>query len=304
MVNSGILCHDDTWMNPSFPIYVVSKGRWNSRLTIKALERMRVPYRVVVEEQEYAQYAWEISPDNILILPIRYKDDYDTFWPRGEDNKTGSGAARNFCWDHSIESGANWHWVIDDNIDGFFRLNRNTKLIVDTGAIFAAAEDFVTRYENVPLAGFNYCKFCKSEDAAPPFIRNTRVYSCLLIRNDLPLRWRGLYNEDVDLSLRVLKSGYCTIQFNAFLCEKLTTQKMSGGNTDELYTEGTLKKSQMLAEMHPDVARVVWKFDRWHHQVDYGQFKRNQLRFRPGVVIKEGIDNYGMVLKELASKPA
>ena len=52
-----------------------------------------------------------------------------------------------------------------------------------------------------------------------------------------------------------------------------TTQKIKGGNTDEFYeTEGTLPKSKMLEEMHPDVAKVVWKFNRWHHQVDYSGF--------------------------------
>ena len=43
-------------MNPKYPIYVVSKGRWDSRLTVKSLERMKVPYFVVVEEQEHEQY--------------------------------------------------------------------------------------------------------------------------------------------------------------------------------------------------------------------------------------------------------
>lgn len=286
-------------MNPKFPVYVVSKGRWEHCLTIRALERMGVPYKVVVEEQELEFYESVLSLSNILLLPKKYKDEYDTFWPREEDNKTGPGAARNFCWDHAIAMGAEWHWVLDDNIDGFFRLNRNTKLRCDTGAIFRAAEDFILRYDNVPLAGFNYCKFCKSEDAVPPFVRNTRIYSMLLIKNDLPFRWRGRYNEDTDLSLRVLKSGNCTVQFNAFLGEKLTTQKVAGGNTEEFYLiEGTLKKSQILADMHPDVAKVVWRFNRWHHHVDYAQFKRNQLRLKPDCKIFQGVNNYGMVLKQ------
>ena len=90
----------------------------------------------------------------------------------------------------------------------------------------------------------------------PPFVVNTRIYSCLLIENSAPYRWRGRYNEDTDLSLRVLKDGLCTIQFNAFLCGKVTTQRMKGGNTKEFYSdEGTLPKSQMIADLHPDVPR-------------------------------------------------
>jgi hypothetical protein len=41
---------------------------------------------------------------------------------------------------------------------------------------------------------------------------------------------------------------------------------------------------------------VVWKFKRWHHQVDYRPFRNNRLRLRPGVVIPKGVNNYGMVL--------
>jgi hypothetical protein len=117
----------------------------------------------------------------------------------------------------------------------------------------------------------------------------------------LELRWRGRYNEDTDLSLRVLKAGLCTIQFNAFLQEKATTQTMAGGNTEEFYSkEGTLPKSKMLEHLHPDVAKVVWKFNRWHHKVNYQPFKRNKLKLKDGLAIPSGVDNYGMKLVPLS----
>tara|TARA_R110000850_G_scaffold204397_3_gene330605 strand:- start:304 stop:654 length:351 start_codon:yes stop_codon:yes gene_type:complete len=113
----------------------------------------------------------------------------------------------------------------------------------------------------------------------------------------MPYRWRGRYNEDTDLSLRVLKDGHCTVQFNAFLQEKQTTQLIKGGNTEEFYAkEGTLPKSQMLADLHPDVATVVWKFSRWHHDVNYFPFKKNLLKKIDGLKIPTGINNYGMEL--------
>jgi hypothetical protein len=131
----------------------------------------------------------------------------------------------------------------------------------------------------------------------PPFILNTRIYSCNLIRNDAPFRWRGRYNEDTDLSLRMLKAGWCTVQFNAFLQWKKWTQQLKGGNTAEFYArEGTLAKSQMQVAMHPDVSRLVWKFGRWHHHVDYRRFRKNTLRRRPDAVIPSGVNNYGLTL--------
>lgn len=286
-------------MNPSYPVYIVSKGRWDTRHTSKALELMQVPYRIVVGQHEYDNYASVIDPDKVLVLPQKYLDEYDTCDELGDSKGKGPGAARNFVWDHSIELGAERHWVMDDNIASFNRLNRNLMCKVTSGSIFKAAEDFVDRYENVYLAGLNYDFFAKAKEPLPPFVRNTRIYSVLLIQNDIPYRWRGRYNEDTDLSLRMLKDGHCTVQFNAFLQEKNTTQKVKGGNTEEFYAkEGTLPKSEMIAKLHPDVAKVVWRFNRWHHHVDYKSFKRNRFIKKDGLKIPKGINNYGMRLVE------
>jgi len=291
-------------MNPKYPVYIVSKGRWETRLTSKALERISVPYYIVVEAHERDSYAEVIDPAKVLVLPEKYLHEYETCDDVGEARGKGPGGARNFCWAHSMSLGHARHWVMDDNIASFNRLNRNLMVKVTTGAIFRAAEDFVDRYENVAIAGFNYDFFAKAKEPLPAFVMNTRIYSCLLIDNNLPIRWRGRYNEDTDLSLRVLKAGLCTVQFNAFLQEKATTQTMKGGNTDEFYAkEGTLPKSEMLAKLHPDVAEVVWRFNRWHHHVDYTPFKRNQLVRKEGVAIPEGINDYGMMLKDIRESP-
>ena len=60
-------------MNPQYPIYIISKGRWESRKTSRALEKMNVPYHIVIESQEYDQYASVIDPKKILVLPFTDK---------------------------------------------------------------------------------------------------------------------------------------------------------------------------------------------------------------------------------------
>lgn len=253
-------------------------------MTARALDVMKVPYRIVIEPQEFNEYAAVINPAQILQLPF-------------SNLGLGSIPARNWIWEHSISEGHARHWLLDDNMEAFNRLNRNIKPEVETGAMFAAAEDFVERYANVPLAGFNYYSLCKSTSKLPPYYLNTRVYSCMLIQNDIDFRWRGRYNEDTDLSIRILKAGYCTVLFNAFLCGKVTTMRMKGGNTDELYKDdGRKKMAEALVEQHPDIVKVVWRFNRWHHLVDYSGFKKNKLIFRDGVVVPEDINNYGMKL--------
>lgn len=61
---------DDTLVIPKYPIYVISKGRWESRLTSKALEQLHVPYHIVIEPQEYDNYAEVIAPEKIYVLPF------------------------------------------------------------------------------------------------------------------------------------------------------------------------------------------------------------------------------------------
>lgn len=285
-------------MKPNYPIYIVSKGRWESRLTAKSLEEMNVPYYIIVEQQEYDLYAAVIDPAKILVLPTKYLDEYDTFDDLGATKSRGPGAARNFAWDHSISLGAKWHWVMDDNISGFCRLNRNEQYVAKTGSIFKAAEDFVDRYKNVAQAGLEYRFFSGGKRRyKPPFRLNTRIYSCILNRNDVPFRWRGRYNEDTDLSLRMLKAGWATVLFHCFTQNKAATQTVKGGNHTDFYEkEGTLPKSEMLVKMHPDLSKLVERWGRWHHEVDYSPFKNIPLIRKDNLVIPSGINEYGMKL--------
>lgn len=287
-------------MNPNFPVYIISKGRWKSRLTAKALERMGVPFHIVVEAAEYDAYAGVIPAHKILVLPESYLLDYETCDDLPADTIKGPGAARNFCWDDAVRRGYSHHWVMDDNIAAFVRLNRNLQVKVTSGTIFRCAEDFVLRYSNVALSGLQYDFFAKDRCVLPPYILNTRIYSCLLIRNDIPFRWRSRYNDDTDLCLRVLKAGWCTVLFQAFLQEKATTMTVKGGNVEIYQGEGRRLMAETLARLHPDVARVVWKFGRWHHSVDYRSFKQTALCRKPDVRLSRAVNNYGMRLVDVS----
>jgi hypothetical protein len=271
-------------MNPKYPIYIISKGRSKRCLTARELSAMKVPFILVIEPQEENQYRSVWPNANILTTP---------FSNLGQ----GSIPVRNFVWEHALESGIKRHWILDDNIEGFHRLHQNEKFKVGDGTIFRCCEDFVDRFKNVPMAGMNYYSFCKKTDAVPPFYLNTRIYSCILLENSREERWRGRYNEDTDLSIRLLKQGLCTILFNSFLCGKVTTMRMGGGNTDEVYAETDNRRefAESLVRQHPDVARMSFKFGRWHHHVDYKKFKNNRLIYiseKP----ERKTNNYGMKL--------
>jgi len=267
-------------MRPRWPIFIPSKSRADTALTPDALERLGVEYRLIVEDQQHDAYAARYGADRLLVLPPSYQADYDSCDDEGDSFSKGSGPARNFIWDTAQAEGHDWHWLMDDNIRGFYRTHQNHKYGVADGLLFHAMETFAMRYRNIAMAGPQYEMFMPARQAAPPFIRNTRIYSCNLIRTAVPMRWRGRYNEDTILSLDLLKAGWCTALFYAFLQKKTTTQTMGGGNTEAFYAQkGTLPKSEMLVRLHPDVTRLVQRYGRWHHHVNYKAF--DHLRFVP-----------------------
>lgn len=285
-------------MLPKYPIFIPTKGRWESLYTIKSLEKIGVPYRAVIEQQEYDNYARAGVPESrLLVLPHQNQ---------------GLVVTRNWIWDYALESGTPRFWTMDDNIQGFYRLNRNLKTPVADGTILRVIEEFTERYENVPIAGMNYFMFCKRKDYLPAFYLNTRVYSNMLIETDYrdphgkPYRNEGFYNDDTDLCIRVLKDGNCTILFNAFLIFKSTTMSVKGGMTPHYQSNGERKEddgrwrmAEELRQKHPDITTISHKFGRYQHHVDYSGFRRNKLKRKPGLAIPEGVNNYGMVLQQL-----
>ena len=61
------------YSQPKYPIYVISKGRAESRLTSKTLDEINVPYKVVIEDSEHDAYAANISEDKLLVMPSDFR---------------------------------------------------------------------------------------------------------------------------------------------------------------------------------------------------------------------------------------
>ena len=301
-------------LQPKYPIYIISKGRADTRMTVKTLEKLGTPYRIVIEESEYADYSAVSDPKNILTLPEGFRD--NPRWAKRCEATGllgGSIPARNWVWEHSIAEGHKRHWILDDNIQHMFRLNKNKKIRCESGVCFRAAEDFSDRYKDLKMSGLNYAYFAPAATKRPPYYHNTRVYSCILLSNDIypEFAWRGSYNEDTDLSIRIMKAGYHTFLFNPFLCGKITTMTMKGGNTEAVYDidqTGTVetrggekydnrwKFAKSLADQHPDCVEIAWKWGRWHHHIDYSQWQKIKPELQDGLSFEQKEDTYGLKL--------
>jgi hypothetical protein len=278
-------------MNPKYPVFIPTKGRFSNPLTIKAFDILDVAYKAVIEEQEYDDYVAVIDPKKIIVLPHRDK---------------GLTVTRNWIWDYAMEKGFKRFWTFDDNIRDFYRLHKNIKWRFRTKTFLRVIEDFADRYTNVPIVGMEYEMFRPRKEKTAPYRLNARVYSNMLIEakakdsNGNYYRNECFYNDDTDLCIRVLKDGYCTILFQTFLADKMPTMQHAGGMTD--YYNKTDKRKQFAQELidkHPDIVKMVWRYNRWHHEVDYRSFRRNKLIMKPNLNIPEGVNNYGMILKTI-----
>ena len=285
---------------PRYPVYVPSKGRYESGYTIKFLTKDEVPFYIVVEPQEVEAYGSRYGYERLLVLPWSGDDAVRRAFceERGIENG-GLIAVRNWIREHSIANGFARHWQLDDNIRCIRRRMANGRRIpCNAGVALRVAEDFTDRYSNVAISGLNYCMFLAPGENLPPFHLNCRVYSCSLINNELPFIWRLAYNDDTDICLQALAAGFCTILINAFGIEKMRTMVVKGGNTSDLYQgEGRIKMARSLERVWPGVVTTDRRFKRPQHVVkDSWRLFDTPLQFREGVSLESlpMVDNYGM----------
>ena len=235
--------HRIRWLGgeqPKYPIFVVSRGRsgeFKNHISHQ-LTKMQVNHYIVVEDWDYDNYVKcklnESPYCTILQMDMSYKDKYDVINPdlgskidpRNGKPVTGPGAARNWAADYAKNTlKQNWCWILDDNTDQFTRYWRGRRVISHSPEIFRSCERYVDRFTNIGLAGLNYECFAIGGEHIPPVIINTRIYSYGLWNLNCPyIMQRGRYNEDTIQSLDVLSHGWCTVQFNCMLADKMHTQ--------------------------------------------------------------------------------
>lgn len=276
-----------------YPIFVISYNRAKNHTTAKWLAKYEVAHYMVVHKEQLDEYKKYQTPEmkkytTFLVFDDSYKLKYETCddIPHRIQN-AGSGAERNFAWDYSIKIGAKAHWLMDDNMQFMHIIGVNPKGIFvrrkctkkDFQEKWHRAEHFFNKYENLLMMELAQNDFYINQRELT-YALNTRCFSCNLIWNDMPLRWRGRYNEDVILSTDIMVSGYCIASYVAGVRKaKQSTRCAVGGNhatktgdTNSLYQDGfdyrnsSVKKTNLLLTVYPQYYRKVIKYGRVHHE--------------------------------------
>jgi hypothetical protein len=254
-------------MVSKYPIYIISKGRAYNPLTAKLFEKANIDYFIAVEPQEKDEYIKALGEKRVLVLPFA-------------NLGLGSYPARNFCWEHSKQQGFKYHWLFDDNFLMFKKWINSKRVRIENIIDALKYVEINADKTNVDITGFERPEFC-CKVPKKAFKNNCHVYSAMLIKNQLPYRWRLKYNEDIDLCLQVLHNGGTTSSCVYYMAKKVDTgQKMKGGNQTELYqnnkAEKNLLKAKMIENVWPQYAKTVIRFNRHHHLINWKVFKKTE----------------------------
>jgi hypothetical protein len=247
------------------------------------LEKMKVPYRLCIQKQELELYRKTLQKYNCqYCLEIIY---IETGYLQGGTPQ------RNKCWEHSRDVlHSSMHWILDDNIDGYYWFLKRQKSRIDSGVVFKNVEDVMENInEPIGLGGHSYTSKTPSTTMRVPFTVNNKVFSSILINHTildtLAIKWRLKYNEDIDLALQTLSKGLNTICYELFLCGKEETKgkNKEGGNIeiyDNYSNTGFQMKVDMLLETWKHLPKTVkfsnkkHKDGRPHHHIVWKHFER------------------------------
>jgi hypothetical protein len=210
LVNDLIL---DPPQDQKFTVYIPSKGRPTTGCTYLQCKEFNIPYKVVVEPQDFDSYAEELGPENLLRMPL---------------NDQGIQYARSFIKQHSTVLGEQYHWQMDDDMKYFTTRKDNKNVRTDMLSVMSIVEFVTLQFLNVGIAGITSNAFAFSKPRSAQ--ANRLAYGVVLIKNSIDNMWRKDTVEDWDYTLNMLEDGYCTLAFNHVNFVTPATGSNAGGN--------------------------------------------------------------------------
>jgi hypothetical protein len=226
-----------------YPIYIPSKGRADSITTAGLLQKSGVPFKILVEPQDFDSYSKNFKQEELLLMEV---------------NNGGIDYARNFAKAHSTALGAKFHWQFDDDIQHFrFRIDNKNKN-TDPAHVINLVESVTNLYTNIGTAAPMYDTYAF---AAPSPIRlNKMVASAMLFNNEGEQKFRPMIIDDIDMTMQYLDAGLCTLLFSTALVNLPTTPNDTGGMGAEARVGNTMRiRCENLVKQWGDVFKVITK---------------------------------------------
>ena len=217
--------------------------------------------------------------DRVLIFDwyeeIKHTDTLDNFG--FEKMPSGAVPVRNATIAISQLRGERRHWQLDDDYTGFALTNAN--LVKKKGLNGRELQWWMCRIAkfadsiSIPNCGFALGTIESAPENALKL--GTRVFNAHnQSSTGLATRWRSRLNDDLINAIDTHRLGQ-KVEYS-FLFLALTmppSQQEEGGLSDIYRDEGTVRKSAYPILLAPNAAKLVIKFGRYHHAVNWKKIR-------------------------------
>lgn len=262
-------------------IYIISKGRPQCH-TARTLTKMKYPGKWFIvcgnNDETIDQYRKNWGEDRVIEFDwyeaIKHTDTLDNLG--FENNPSGAVPVRNATHDISRNAGELRHWQLDDDYNTFACYDPKTgknKVIKDGRVLQKKMLQIALFAYNtkIPNAGFTLSTIEAAPDNRYNIARRVFNAHCLPSTDDIFVRWRGRLNDDVINAQDILREGKIGMQFRFVSTATTPTQQEKGGLTEFYKQVGTVRKTAYVVLNAPDITKLVIRFGRYHHKVDWKQ---------------------------------
>lgn len=266
-------------------IYIISKGRPQCR-TARTLEKMNYPGEWFIvcgnNDETLPQYR-DNWGDHVIVFDwyeeIKHTDTLDNFG--FEDKASGACPVRNATMKISKKRGELRHWQFDDDYNDFHKFDVDNEKFrrFDSGEEFEDWLYTVAKYGYD--CGMNNIGFPPGSETYPDKFCtfSGRVFNAhnLPSTDDIFVPWVGRMNDDLINAINVWRQGGYEMSLRHMNMTMPNSQSEQGGLSEMYIQDGTVRKSAYPVLLAPNATKLVVKFGRYHHEVDWSKLRPKLL---------------------------
>ena len=260
-------------------VYIISKGRPQCK-TARTLQKIGFPgdWFIVCGTNDDAldEYMRLWGPERVKVFDfddqVARTDTMDNF---GFDSMaSGACPARNATREISRARGERRHWQLGDDYTGFqvTDFKTMTRPTVRDGARLYELMEAIASFADacgLANAGFPPATIETTPENGKTF--SLRVFNAHnLPSGDGFVPWVARMNDDLINAINVWRRGGMEMSVKFLSMNMPPTQSESGGLSELYRSEGTVRKTAYAVMAAPGAVRLVKRFKRYHHAVDWG----------------------------------
>lgn len=268
-------------------IYIISKGRPRC-LTGEVLKKMNYSGEWFIvcgnNDETIPEYQKIWGKKRIIVFDwlseAKESDLLDNFGI--ENMSSGAVPVRNAVRKISAERGELRHWQLDDDYYSFKHITKDFKrnYVIRNGKFFENELYRIASFAH--KAKLSNTGFCLGMESFPSDANKfgSRVFNAhnLPSTEDLFTTWRGRMNDDLINAIEVYHKGRKEMSFKFISLILKPTQSEAGGNSDIYKDWGTIRKTAYAVMIEPNAVKLVIKFGRYHHLVNWRKLTPKTIR--------------------------